>query len=42
MLSKFADVTPDGRYIQPPHAKLSYGGVRLSDLQQTIADCLPA
>ncbi|KIY64727.1 peroxisomal oxidase [Cylindrobasidium torrendii FP15055 ss-10] len=27
MLSKFADVTPDGRYIQPPHAKLSYGGM---------------
>ena len=28
MLSKFAHVTPDGRYIQPPHAKISYGGVR--------------
>lgn len=28
MLSKFAQVTDDGQYIQPPHAKLSYGGVR--------------
>jgi hypothetical protein len=28
MLSKFAQVTNDGRYIQPPHSKLSYGGVR--------------
>ena len=27
MLSKFARVTADGRYVQPPHAKLSYGGV---------------
>ena len=27
MLSKFAEVTADGRYIQPPHAKMSYGGV---------------
>jgi acyl-CoA oxidase len=27
MLSKFAQVTEDGRYIQPPHSKLSYGGV---------------
>lgn len=27
MLSKFAQVTEDGKYIQPPHAKLSYGGV---------------
>ena len=27
MLSKFAQVTDDGRYIQPPHSKLSYGGV---------------
>jgi hypothetical protein len=29
MLSKFAQVTDEGEYIQPPHAKLSYGGVRL-------------
>jgi len=29
MLSGFAQVTDDGRYIQPPHAKLSYGGVRI-------------
>lgn len=29
MLSKFAQVTEDGRYVQPPHAKISYGGVRL-------------
>ena len=27
MLSAFASVTPDGEYVQPPHAKLSYGGV---------------
>ncbi|KAF8064384.1 peroxisomal oxidase [Lyophyllum atratum] len=27
MLSKFAQVTDDGRYSQPPHAKLSYGGM---------------
>ncbi|KAG2145426.1 peroxisomal oxidase [Suillus bovinus] len=27
MFSKFAEVTVDGGYIQPPHAKLSYGGV---------------
>ena len=29
MLSKFAQVTDDGGYIQPPHSKLSYGGVGL-------------
>jgi acyl-CoA oxidase len=27
MLSGFAQVTPEGEYVQPPHAKLSYGGV---------------
>jgi acyl-CoA oxidase len=27
MLSKFAQVTDDGKYVQPPHAKISYGGV---------------
>jgi acyl-CoA oxidase len=27
MLSKFAQVTDNGQYIKPPHAKLSYGGV---------------
>ena len=27
MLSGFAQVTSDGKYVQPPHAKLSYGGV---------------
>ncbi|EIW56394.1 acyl-CoA oxidase [Trametes versicolor FP-101664 SS1] len=27
MLSAFASVTPDGKYMQPPHAKLSYGGM---------------
>ncbi|OCH87691.1 acyl-CoA oxidase [Obba rivulosa] len=27
MLSKFAQVTEDGRYVKPPHAKLSYGGM---------------
>lgn len=27
MLSKFAQVTEDGTYVKPPHAKLSYGGM---------------
>ncbi|KAF8882820.1 acyl-CoA oxidase [Infundibulicybe gibba] len=27
MLSKFAQVTDNGQYVQPPHAKLSYGGM---------------
>lgn len=27
MFSKFAEVTTEGSYIQPPHAKLSYGGM---------------
>jgi hypothetical protein len=27
MLSGFAQVTSEGEYVQPPHAKLSYGGV---------------
>ncbi|KAF8970656.1 acyl-CoA oxidase [Flammula alnicola] len=27
MLSGFAQVTDDGMYLQPPHAKLSYGGM---------------
>ena len=27
MLSKFSRVTDDGEYVQPPHAKISYGGV---------------
>ncbi|KAF7965078.1 hypothetical protein HWV62_45767 [Athelia sp. TMB] len=27
MLSKFAQVTAEGKYLQPPHAKLSYGGM---------------
>ncbi len=27
MLSKFAQVTNEGKYVKPPHAKLSYGGV---------------
>ncbi|KAJ8495479.1 hypothetical protein ONZ45_g12848 [Pleurotus djamor] len=27
MLSKFAQVTDDGKYVRPPHAKLSYGGM---------------
>lgn len=30
MLSAFAQVTEEGKYKQPPHAKLSYGGVRFS------------
>jgi len=28
MLSNFAQVSAEGQYKQPPHAKLSYGGVR--------------
>ncbi|KAI8996281.1 acyl-CoA oxidase [Trametes punicea] len=27
MLSAFASVSPEGRYVKPPHAKLSYAGV---------------
>ncbi|KAI0341183.1 acyl-CoA oxidase [Trametopsis cervina] len=27
MLSKFAQVTEDGQYVRPPHAKISYGGM---------------
>ena len=27
MLSGFAQVTSEGEYVEPPHAKLSYGGV---------------
>ncbi|KII94224.1 hypothetical protein PLICRDRAFT_420565 [Plicaturopsis crispa FD-325 SS-3] len=27
MLSKFAQVTKEGKYVKPPHAKLSYGGM---------------
>lgn len=27
MLSKFAQVTEDGKYLKPPHSKISYGGV---------------
>lgn len=27
MLSKFAQVTDEGKYVKPLHAKLSYGGV---------------
>ncbi|KAI0369512.1 acyl-CoA oxidase [Pilatotrama ljubarskyi] len=27
MLSAFASVTPDGQYVHPPHAKISYGGM---------------
>lgn len=30
MLSGFAQVTSEGEYVQPPHAKLSYGGVSAS------------
>ncbi|KAI0027723.1 peroxisomal oxidase [Vararia minispora EC-137] len=28
MLSKFAQVTDEGKYVRPPHAKISFGGVR--------------
>ncbi|KAK1236046.1 hypothetical protein PQX77_000725 [Marasmius sp. AFHP31] len=27
MLSKFSQVTDDGKYVKPPHAKISYGGM---------------
>ncbi|TFY77020.1 hypothetical protein EWM64_g6993, partial [Hericium alpestre] len=27
MLSKFAQVTPEGQYVRPPHAKINYGGM---------------
>ncbi|KIK60024.1 hypothetical protein GYMLUDRAFT_44047 [Collybiopsis luxurians FD-317 M1] len=27
MLSKFAQVADDGKYVKPPHAKISYGGM---------------
>ena len=27
MLSKFSQVTKEGGYVKPPHAKLNYGGV---------------
>ncbi|KAI0698287.1 peroxisomal oxidase [Cytidiella melzeri] len=27
MLSKFSRVTEEGKYVQPPHAKISYGGM---------------
>ena len=27
MLSEYSQVMEDGRYIKPPHSKLSYGGV---------------
>ncbi|THH05030.1 hypothetical protein EW146_g10011 [Bondarzewia mesenterica] len=27
MLSRFAEVTKEGRYVRPPHAKMSYGGM---------------
>ncbi|THU89410.1 peroxisomal oxidase [Dendrothele bispora CBS 962.96] len=27
MLSKFADVTDEGKYVKPPHAKLNYSGM---------------
>ena len=37
MLSKFAQVTDDGKYVQPPHAKISYGGVSLGN--SSFIDC---
>ena len=30
MLSKFAQVTREGKYVKPIHAKVSYGGVSLA------------
>ncbi|KAI0651075.1 acyl-CoA oxidase [Trametes meyenii] len=37
MLSTFASVTPDGQYVQPPHAKLSYGGMMYIRASMVIA-----
>jgi acyl-CoA oxidase len=36
MLSKFAQVTKDGKYIQPPHSKISYGGVSISTIHEIL------
>ena len=36
MLSRFAQVTDEGKYLKPPHAKLSYGGV------SKVLDVLPS
>jgi len=42
MFSKFAEVTTEGIYIKPPHAKLSYGGVKsLSRPDIDITDDMP-
>ncbi|KAF8056074.1 acyl-CoA dehydrogenase/oxidase [Lyophyllum atratum] len=38
MLSKFAQVTDDGRYVQPPHAELSYGGMLYICANSNILD----
>ncbi|KAJ7832798.1 acyl-CoA dehydrogenase/oxidase [Mycena olivaceomarginata] len=47
MLSKFAGVTDGGKYVTPPHVKLSYGGVRLpfchtmfNELSSSVADVI--
>ena len=37
MLSRFAQVTDEGKYLKPPHAKLSYGGV--SKVQDISTRC---
>jgi hypothetical protein len=39
MLSKFAQVTDAGQYVQPPHSKLNYGGVSLCTLLIYGNDC---
>ena len=39
MLSRFAQVTSEGKYVQPPHAKLSYGGVSAFFLCQSHEEC---
>lgn len=40
MLSKFAQVTRDGKYVKPVHEKVSYGGVSLFRLSLSLCLCL--
>ena len=42
LFGKFTSVTPDGQYVQRPHAKLSYGGVRcLSQTSDVVGPDTP-
>ena len=38
MLSRWAQVTNQGEYVRPPHAKMSYGGVRLFSPSSRTSD----